>query len=363
MLNLCELLLGVIIIAIVLFDVFQSVVVPRSTPRSFRILPLVVRTIWPMWRKIGQRQGSLQRCDYLLGIFAPLALTLGLLIWVLALILGYGLILHALGSQIRPVINNFGSALYLAGTSLFTLGFGDFVAIGAARIVVLSAAASGVAVISLVIALLFSLYNSLQRREVLVVLLDSRAGTPPSAVRLLETYARFNMLGELPLTFAAWEVWSAEVFESHRAYPILPYFRSTLENNSWISAIGVMLDTCTIVLTTIESDSYGAAHFMYSIGCHVVLDLYHLFGLSTVDEVGCQREQFEQVKTRLARAGFQLRNPPEDAWHSFAKMRSTYGGALNALAKHFATPNQRLGDATAVPDRHYKQRYRGNVQS
>lgn len=362
MLNLCELLLGVAIIATILFDVFLSIVVPRWTPRRafFRIPPLVVKSVWPVWRQLGQRLYPLKRREYFLSIFAPLALMLELLLWVLSLIFGYGLMLYALRSEIQPVMEDFGSALYLAGTSVFTLGFGDLVATGVARVVVLFAAGSGLAVMSLMIALLFSLYSSLQRREVLVVLLDARAGTPPSGAKLLETYAEFNMLEELPLTFTAWEVWSAEIFESHRAYPILPFFRSTIENNSWVSALGVMLDTCTLLITTVESDSYGAAKLMHRIGCRVVLDIYHLFELSTVDEIGCEREQFEQVRMRLMRAGFQLHNS-EDAWRSFSQMRSTYGGALNALAKYFSTPNQKLGDSV-VPHR-YNQHLKGPARS
>ena len=361
MLNLCELLFGVLIVAIVLFDVFHSIVVPRWTPRAFRVQPFLVRAIWPLWRQFGQRQRSLKRQEYLLGIFAPLAVMWGLIVWGFSLICGYGLMLYAFRSNTKPVIDDFGSALYLAGTSLLTLGFGDLVATGgAARAVVLTAAASGLALMSLVIALLFSLYSSLQRREVLVVLLDARAGTPPTGVMLLETYAKLNLVEELPLTISAWEIWSAEVFESQRAYPILPYFRSALENDSWISAIGIMLDACTLLLTTVDSNSYGAARLMYSIGCRVVLDIYKTFELSTTDEVGCKREQFEQVRVRLACAGYKLRDF-EDAWPSFCQMRSAYGGALSALAKYFGTPNEWFGDSLTVRHPNYKARHKRSL--
>jgi len=336
--KICELIIGGLIVAIVLFDVFQSVVVPRQTAQTLRVAPLLARSFWRLWRRIGLCLRLLKRREYFLGIFAPLALILELLVWVVALIFGYGLMLHALHSQLRPMTNDFGNALYLAGTSLFTLGFDNVAPIGINCVIVLAAAASGVAVMSLTIALLFSLYSSFQRREVLVILLDTRAGTPPSGLTLLETYTQLGLHRELPLAFAAWEVWSAEVFESHRAYPILPYFRSNIENNSWLGALGAVLDTCTLLLTTVESDDcQGAAHLMYRTGCRVLLELNQLFLLSTTNDVSVEREQFELARVSLAQAGFRLRHS-DDAWRSFTKMRSAYSGSLNTLAKYFAMP-------------------------
>ncbi|MBV9387297.1 MAG: two pore domain potassium channel family protein [Chroococcidiopsidaceae cyanobacterium CP_BM_ER_R8_30] len=334
----CEFIIGSIVVAVVLFDVFQSVVVPRQTARTLRIAPLLSRNLWRAWRQIGLCIRSLQQREYFLGIFAPLSLILELLVWVVSLICGYGLMLHALHSQLRPITDNFGTALYLAGTSLFTLGSNNVAPTGITRVIVLAAAASGVAVMSLTIALLFSLYSSFQRRETLVVLLDTRAGTPPSGLRLLENYTQLGLTDELPIAFAAWEVWSAEVFESHRAYPILPYFRSNTENTSWLGALGAVLDACTLLLTTVESkESYGTARLMHSTGCRVLQEFNRLFALSAANKVGVEREEFELARVSLARAGFVLRHADE-AWISFSQMRAAYSGSLNALARYFAMP-------------------------
>jgi len=119
----CELIIGSLIVAIILFDVFQSVVVPRQTGRAFRVAPLLARSLWLLWRQLGLCMRLLQRREYFLGIFAPFAVILELFVWVVSLIFGYGLMLHALHSQLRPMTNDFGNALYLAGASLLTLGF------------------------------------------------------------------------------------------------------------------------------------------------------------------------------------------------------------------------------------------------
>ena len=197
-----------------------------------------------------------------------LALMMILLCWVASLVFGYGLILHALRGQI-PQLETFGDAFYLAGVGLLTIGFGDIVATGGpARVVLLSAGASGLAIFALVLSLTFSLYGLFTRREVLVLTLDARAGSPPSGLALLETYAQLEMLDELPRFFDAWELWAAEMLDSHLAYPLLPYFRSSHDDLSWVSSLGAVLDAATLLLTTIESGTQcggrpiGAAHLM-----------------------------------------------------------------------------------------------------
>ena len=47
-----EFLLGVFVVANVLWDVFQSVVVPRPTP-GFRPASVLARLTWPLWRRVS----------------------------------------------------------------------------------------------------------------------------------------------------------------------------------------------------------------------------------------------------------------------------------------------------------------------
>jgi Ion channel len=370
----------------VLFDVFQSIVVPRWTDRTLRLSPFLIDLLWPVWRRIGLRLRPAQRRENFLGTFAPLALMVFLLSWVGALIIGYGLIIHALREQIVPPLSDLGTAFYLAGTSLLTIGFGDLVPRGgAARFVLLAAAASGLAIVALVISLTFSLYGLFRAREILVLTLDARAGAPPSGVTMLETYARLEIMEELPATFAAWEVWSAQMLESHLAYPILPYFRSSHKNESWVSALGAVLDAATLLLTTVEGGPpleqreergpaarpvgmerpQGAARLMYQLGCHALLDLSQWFRFRLAREQeptgkaapagGVERTEFVAARERLAAAGYRLCEE-EEAWRSFVEQRSVYAAALNALARHFETPpTQWIGDrSTATDPRHRK---------
>jgi len=270
-------------------------------------------------------------------LFAPGATVLLLVLWLGLIVLGYGLILFSLRGEIAPSPGDLGTALYFAGTSVLTIGYGDIVAGGAvSRLAVLTSAAAGLGVVALVITFLFSLYGSYQRREVLVVMLSARAKAPPSAVTLFETYARLGLVDELPALFAGWERWMAEVLDTHVAYPLLGYFRSSHDETSWISALGAVLDAAALTLTTIEGVPRGQAEITKRVGAHLVDDIsnnLHLAG----DGSGVDRREFEPVYRRLAEAGYRLA-PESEAWRSFERARASYAGRLEALAAYWATP-------------------------
>jgi hypothetical protein len=330
-------LLGLACIAIVLWDIFETIVVPRPTQSRLRLSQHIVGPAWRAWRAGASRIRSGLDRDAFLGFFAPGVAVLLLVVWLLVLIVGYGLILFAVRGELRPSPTSFGETLYFAGTSVLTLGYGDFVADGTlSRVTSLTAAASGLGVVALSITFLFSLFGSYQRREVLVVTLSARAKSPPSAVALLENYARLELVDELPGLFAEWERWTAEVLDSHVAYPLLGFFRSSHDNVSWISSLGAVLDAAALVLTTIRGVPRGQAEITKRVGAHLVEDITNNFGL-VGDGSAVDREQFQLVYGRLGRAGYEL-EPEERAWHRFERARGSYAGRLEALADYWATP-------------------------
>jgi hypothetical protein len=354
LLQMVEGLAGLLVVLSVLSDVFLTIVLPRRAPRVgryLRITGFVVPNMWLGWRWIGLRQSSAERREVFLGTFAAFAVIVLLVAWVVGLVIGYGLLFDAMHAQIKPEPENFGTSLYFAGTSLLTLGFGDFVALGGtARATALVAAASGLGLFALVITFLFSLYGSFQRREASVVVLEAAAGAPPSGVTLLETYALGGILNDLPLVFREWQVWSAEVLDSHLAYPILAYFRSSHDNDSWISSLGAVMDASTLVLTTVEDGPKGWAKLSRAVGGHCLEDLVQYFRLPDEPEVGVERQEFEEARMRLAHAGFKLQEA-DLAWANFSHLRMEYAGRVNALARHWATPPaQWIGDRS--PMRH-----------
>ncbi len=341
------LVLGAFLLALTVWDLFETVVVPRPTPGWFRIGRYVVRGSWRVLRAI--RDGRPERSyDQLLGLFAPAATIALLGVWLIALIVGYGLVFYGLRDELRPVPTDLGSSLYFAATSVLTIGFGDIVAEGVpARLVVTVAAISGLGVVALVVTFLFSLYGSYQRREVRVVMLQAAAGAPPSAVTLLETYAQLALVDRLPELFREWQRWAVEVLDSHVAYPLLGFFRSSHDNLSWISALGTVLDAASLILTTIDGPPRGEAKLFKRVGTHLVEDISNL-GFRAGQPTNLDRADFDAACDRLADAGYTLR-PRDEAWHHFETARATYAPRLEAMARYWATPaTSWLGDPVAL---------------
>jgi hypothetical protein len=195
---------------------------------------------------------------------------------------------------------------------------------------------------------------------VAVVVLEAGAGAPPSGVTLLETYAVAGILDDLPLVFRDWQSWAAEVLDSHLAYPVLAYFRSSHDNDSWISSLGAVMDASTLVLTTIKGGPKGWAKLSRAVGGHCLEDLVAYFGLPTETELDVERAEFDEARRRLERAGFTLEDA-DRSWANFARLRMEYAGRVNALARYWATPpaqwigdrsplkNPRLHEAEPVP--------------
>jgi hypothetical protein len=302
-----ELVVGVLLVLLTLSDLFQSVVVPRRTTGA-RLAPVLLPISWSIYHWVTLRVVRLGKREEALGSFAPLAVMLLLVTWVCGLVLGYGLVLHALAGQISPQPHDLGTALYFSALCLLTLGFGDIVPVGpAARILVLSEAGAGLGTVALTISFLFSLFASFQRREAQVITLDASAGAPPSGLTLLETCRRLNIPDHLAQVFDDWKLWSAEVLEGHLAYPVLNYFRSSHDHESWVSALGAVMDAATLVITTVEDGPKGHAKLIY-----------------------------------------QLRES-EQAWADFGRLRANYALPLNQMARYFDIPPARwVGDRSYV---------------
>ena len=350
-------LAGALVVLVVLRDVFQSVVTPRPVSGRWRLSRFVPLGLWRPWRWAALQLPSVRAREGMLGSFGPLAVLLALGTWVALLVVGYGLLMDAMRDQVRPRPPGFGSSLYFAATSMLTIGFGDFVPTAAAtRLVAVVAGATGLGVFAVVITFLFSLFAAFQRREVSVVTLEAAASAPPSGVTLLETHALAHLLGDLPRVFERWQIWAAEVLDSHLAYPVLAYFRSSHDNDSWISSLGAVMDAATLALTTIDvqatpgaSDAlYGWAKLARAVGGHCIEDLVLFFDLDGDHYVGVELEEYRQARERLQRAGYVLK-PEADGWEAFQRLRSEYAGRVNALARHWASPPaQWIGDRSPL---------------
>jgi hypothetical protein len=360
-LNALSIAAGLAVIALTMSDVFQSVVMPRATGRRYRISFYVWRLMWYVWPRLAWRiyGADGDRREEFLAIFAPLMLTLMIGLWVALLIFGFGALLWGMRGGIWPAHLAFGTALYFAGTSLLTIGFGDIVGRGVApRLVSLLAALAGLSFLSILTAFLFAIFGSFQQRETFVVTIAARAGSPPSGVNLL-AIAGYSLTAEdlSPLMVDA-QRWAAAVMESHLAYPMLAFFRSSHDDQSWIGTLGTLLDGATLMMTTVAGVRDGQARIFYNVGRHATRDLSKYFGVGIAEEaVGIERTEFDHACDRLVAAGYALRDRDE-AWERFANLRTSYAPHLNLLARFFEIPPlQWIGDRSIIATTPHGERF------
>lgn len=342
-----EVLLGFLFIAILLFDIFQAVLVPRFTPASLRFAPLLIgRIAWPVYRKISAFIQSEQVLDFYLGAFAPLAFVLIFSSWLIAMAFSFALIVHGLGHEFHPIIQDFPTAVYVAGTSLLTLGFGDIIATSAAgRAILLLGAATGITVVAVAVSFLFSMQQSVHSREVMVNTFQSRIAAHASAVHLLLNYADLGITDQLANQINSWEVWSADVLASHRAFPLLCYFRSGHMCVSWITTLGIMLDAANLLSTTVDDRRFAHSEFFLQLGCKLVNFLREYLRIHPAAS-GITREEFHRAYKLLEQRGYHL-HEEEQAWEYFHITRSQYAPSVNALAFNFVSQAPRwLEDQT-----------------
>jgi hypothetical protein len=359
-----ELAIGATLIAATLYDLFQSVVLPRPAVGRVRISPTLVRLAWRAWRWVAIRPRRLQVREGALATFAPAAVMVLLLLWGFALILGYALIYDALGDQLHPRPDGFGTTLYYSTGRMMAFAVNGVEAHGTAvRLLTSSEAAAGFTLFALVISLLFSLFSSFQRREGAVVALDSLAGAPPSGVQLLENCAKYAMPDQLVATFEQWRAWTVDVLESHLSYPLLLYFRSSHDNEAWPNSFGAVMDAASLVIAAVEGGPVGHAHLMQKVGNHLVADISRYYGVENELYSAVEREEFVEACRRLRDVGLAVHDG-EEAWRQFSELRSHYAPWLDRLARVLALPPAPwIGDRSYLPHRAPRRRPRAAVRS
>ncbi len=342
---------GIVLLVVTLLDVFRTMVIPRAFRGRYRLTRLVFLAVWRPWRWIGLRAKTQESREHILAGAAPMGLFVLLGAWAALTILAYGLILWSapfFHGVHGPGDSSFPTALYFSGTSLFTIGFGDVLATGLSRAVVIVEGATGLGLVAVVIGYLPVLYQAFNRREVGVLLLDARAGSPPSGPELLRRTADSGGFTALPELFDYWERWAADILETHLSYPLLVYFRSPHDSTSWVTALGAVLDAATLALAVKEHAPLHSAQMFHSTGVHAVEDLFFYFRLTERQPV-IGREEFDEVMEGFQRLGFHLR-PADEAWERFLKYRAKYAGRLDALALMvMAPPAQWIGDRSTLP--------------
>jgi ion channel len=267
---------GLFILLATLWEAFETIILPRRVTRPIRLARMFYRVTWKFWASVNRLIRSKKVRDAHLSYYGPLSL-LGLFAtWAILLVLGFAMLHWAAGSAINTPgeTPTFRTDFYLSGTTFFTLGLGDVTPrTTLAKAITVTEGGTGFGFLGLMISYLPTLYGAFSQRELNISLLDARAGSPPTASELLRRHSQFADNEVLTPYLRDWEIWAAQLMESHLSYPVLCYFRSQHDNQSWLAAFTAVLDVSALLIAYGEGTAKWQSQLTFAIARHAVVDL------------------------------------------------------------------------------------------
>jgi hypothetical protein len=333
---------GVVLILTMLLDAFESILLPRRINRRFRFSRIYYRTGWWVWSRAAGWIPKGRLRETLLGIFGPFSM-LGLFgSWVVSLIFCFALLQWSLGLHIATIVPGarvwrFLNSLYFSGTTFFTLGLGDVVPTGSwSRLLTVVEAGLGFGFLAIIISYLPVLYQAFSRREVTISLLDARAGSPPGGAEFLARLARGGRLNAADSILREWEQWCAELLESHLSFPVLAFYRSQHANQSWLTALATMLDTCALLLSSLPVNDLYQAQLTFAMARHAAVDIALIFAVrpSAPSQDRLPEEARDRLFELFRDAGI-APNESAEGVARLAELRGVYEPFVAALSEYF----------------------------
>jgi hypothetical protein len=333
---------GALLVLLVLWESFETIVSPRRVSRRVRLTRAFYRATWIPYRALGTRLPPGRRREGFLSVFGPISLLMLLILWAALLVAGFTLLHWGAGSGLRTAAGRRGLFwdLYGSGATLFTLTPGDVSPVTLpARVLIVIEAGTGLALLAMVIGYLPVLSQAFSRREVNVSLLDARAGSPPSAGELLVRHADGRQREALGRLLEQWEQWCAEMMETHVSFPVLAYYRSQHANQSWVAAHTAILDACALILAALEDEPERAARLTFAMARHAAVDICLVFRLTpkAPDPDRLPPAEMASLRQVLREAGLILREGPE-VEAKLRRLRAMYEPYMGALGAFLTMP-------------------------
>jgi hypothetical protein len=343
------------LIGIVLHDGFEVLLLPRRVNRSVRLTRLFYTNLWMVWKKGADRLKPAKRRHVFLSWFGPSSVILLFTLWAVILIVAFGLAQWALESPMNTQsdeVPGFWDYLYFSGVTFFTLGFGDLTPKApSGRFLSVAEAGIGFAFLAVVFSYLPVLYQAFSSREVSISLFDARAGSPPTAGTLLLRIAPGKNLGTLDRFLQDWERFGASVLESHLSFPLLMYYRSQHDNQSWLAAMTTILDSSALTIAALKDVDPYQAQLTFAMARHVVVDLAQVVQVRPI-EPGVDRltpDRRVVLLGELEKAGLTLHDS-QSIEARLAKLRPLYEPFVNALSHYLILPLPPIWAEGAVVD-------------
>jgi len=327
---------SILLLLLVLHDAFEVMLLPRRVKSRLRIVRLFFRFTWLLWSKVARRIDSEERRHNYLSLYGPISMVWLLMVWASGLITGFGTLYWVINpGEYAPL--SWPSQLYFSGVTFFTLGYGDLVPhTHLAKLLVVLEAGTGLGFIAIVIGYLPVLYQLFARREAKVILLDAVAGSPPAALTLLLRHADGQSLPDLDSLFQEWQQWCAELMESQLSYPMLAFYRSQHDNQSWLATLTTIMDSCVLVMVGFKGVPTFRARLAFSTARQAVVEMGRVFqvGVEVGGEDRLPAEKFERLRLELGLAGLEFADADAEAQQKLTAFRQTYEPFLSALARY-----------------------------
>lgn len=320
-----------------LSDAVATLIVTQGTSAPWRPARLFYAATWRGARGLAARLHD-RAGEYVLNVYPALSLLGLLVLWLAGLMVGWSLVYWGLDQRIGGS-TDWGTLVYYAGSSLVTPVFGS--AHGAlVRMLTLLETLTGLVTIALMISYLPALYGAYSRREARLLTLDDPQGVRITPARVIALSAPGGDLEMLYRSFGEWQMWTADVLESHVSYPMLALFRSQHPGQSWVTALGVVTDAATLASACIEGAGEREPSFLYRRGRRAIMEISSRLHVRPADTAPTWlvEENFEIAWRQLADLGVPLRDKGQ-AWTDLQALRATYGDQLERLIDFLVAPH------------------------
>jgi Ion channel len=346
---------GAVLLALIIFDVYATVL--HSSARYGPVGESLNRSAWRLARGLAFRLSRANR-HRLLNMIGPLLLPLLIIVYIVLLVLAFALVYY----PHIPVGFHFGvphpepgwvDAVYFSGCTLTTIGYGDIVAREAPlRFVALFEAATGLALISLAITYMLTVYTALERKRAVAVSLYHQAGEGADVAGFIAHHfveGRFyGLRGALRTVTRDLQ----GLLESHIDHPVIHYFHPVEVYKSIPRMLFLLLETCAVIRAALDREenldlrNYPEVRTLDAGVRHVLNQLVGSLDLERRerprrpteherrDDERRWRRRFEQTLARLKESEIKTRDDAEQGWEEYRAQREDWESKLRRLALH-----------------------------
>lgn len=365
--------LGALVLGVwLLFAAVRAAVGVMLVPRpDYTLLAVLVGKVTGlMFRAAARRARNYFLLDRMLAAQGPATVLSYLALFLAIFVTAFALIFYGIGGS------GFVEAAAQAGSGMTTLGF-EVVRRPMTLFVMFVAAFLGSTVIAVFIGFLLTLYAAYTAREAGISELALLTGEPAWGPEMV---VRTRRVGGVPTAgdVEKWISWMCTMRVNQYIYPLLNHFRSPVPNRHWVVSLLALLDAVAIRLSAMDEPPLPSLVRFLAEGANTMHMLrrsetaFRMKPDNAADvtawrfesEILCAtgpaqgdpcvtRAEWNAAMDFLAANKVPLKNDPEAAWNTFARIRAHYAPPACFLADAlFAVPAPWSGPRRSM--RHFK---------